>query len=69
MQRGRSTWDELAGEGAEVAREGSRAGPSMQRRRLGPRRATPSSLDGVAKRMVVRFSLERGEGDGASTRE
>ncbi len=47
--------------------EGWRRGGSRERRRLGPRRMTPSSVDEDArpKRTSVRFSLDRGDGEGA----
>ena len=67
MEGGQTTCEDLAGGGAEAST--SCAGGSMRRRRLGPRRGTPSSLDVVAKRTSVRFSLERGEGEGARVRE
>src|ERR1700737_3397719 len=64
-KRGAST-----GGGTAEAGEVRDGGPSMRRRRLGPRRATPSSLEGerCPKRTSVRFSLERGEGDRAYAR-
>ena len=57
------------GEVPRRRREHPAGGASMQKRRLGPRRGTPSSFEVVAKQTSVRFSLEREEGKGARVRK
>lgn len=68
---GTTTADNTGGWATWTTGEGGRMGRSIERRRLGPRRMTPSSTDEEArpKRTSVRFSLERGEGEGAYERE
>ena len=70
MHGGLTTVEEVAWGGRESAGEVAHRGASMRRRRLGPRRETPSSVEGdrCPNQTSICYSLERGEGDTAYAR-